>query len=271
MLYQNYTPSPALAAYIRCYWSLEAEGTGLSAERDRIFPDGCMELIFHYGDQYKKYHTTDNADLQPHSFIHGQLTGFMEIEATGNTGIFSVRFHPGGLRPFIPFGLDEITDTYISIKDCWNKEGDILEDRMLNAVSNAERINILESFLLQKLATRHSYNPVIDQCVKTIIHHHGNITVDQLATSMHIGRRHLERQFIAQVGLSPKLLARITRFQQVLNIIESNQHHNLTSVAHQGGFYDQAHFIKDFKEFTGLNPKQYFSEELVLAKYFRES
>ncbi len=267
MIYQQYLPSPALAKYIRCYWSLESTGVSTAASKDRIFPDGCMELVFHYGDLYKKYHTEDTAGVQPRSFIHGQLTSFMDIEATGRTGIFSVRFHPGGLAPFTAFSLEEVTDIYTSVRNYWGAAGEILEDNILNASTHNERIAILETFLLKKLVGMPSYHPAIEYCVHHIARHHGNVNIDQLAATCNIGRRHLERQFIAGVGLSPKLLARITRFQHVLHLISTGTYRNLTGIAHESGFYDQAHFIRDFRAFTGFNPRQYFSDNWQLARY----
>lgn len=96
----------------------------------------------------------------------------------------------------------------------------------------------------------------------------GSVNIEELSTKLNIGRRHLERQFIDAVGLNPKQYARITRFQHVLALVEQKRYHTLTTLAHNTGFYDQAHFIKDFREFTGLSPRQYFAENLPLVKFF---
>lgn len=267
MHYKTYTPHSALAKYIKCYWSLECYDVPDIAAKDRIFPDGCFELVFHIGDLFRKYNAGDSFEIQPRSFIHGQITAFMDIEATGKVEMFSVRFYPDGLKPFSAISLHEITGENIRIRDFWGQEGDVLEDQILHAATHEQRVVLWEQFLFAKLRQQPEPDRRITHCVHTIMQTEGNITVEQLATELNIGKRQLERQFIANVGVSPKLLSRIIRFQHTLQLIEQKRFNSLTMVAYAGGFYDQAHFIKDFKAFTGLNPKQYFSEELMLAKY----
>lgn len=265
MHYQTYIPHPLLSGYVKCYWCLETESS-VPLSKERVFPDGCTELIFHYGDLFKKY-TGNTAAVQPRSFIHGQIRSFIEIEASGKTGIFSVRFHPNGLRAFTPVDISETTGEHVSIHHFWGRAGRELEDKILHAATHAQRVQLIDAFLLGRLKVDPD-DRLIDHCVQTIIQSQGNVSIEELATKMYIGRRQLERRFVAGVGLSPKLLSRITRFQNVLGLIENKQFSSLTQLAYEGGFYDQAHFIKDFREFTGLNPRQYFSANLEMAKYF---
>lgn len=269
MQYKTYTPCSLLSPYIKCYWSLQNFVTTELHAKEKIFPDGCIELIFHFGDPVKKYEKDNHAYIQPRSFIHGQLKEYMEIESTGTTGIFSIRFHPNGLRPFVSFDVQEITSQNVSVKDIWKNEGDILEEKILIASNDEQRIQIIESFLLQKLKQHISTaDPAINYCVQYILQNHGNINVPVLASAVNISPRQLERRFIAAVGISMMTLARIQRFQHTLYLLEKNQYTSFTALTYELGFYDQAHFIKDFKVFTGLSPKQYLSENLSLAKNF---
>jgi len=268
MNYQTYTPIPELSRYVKSYWSLESSDTSGPVSTDKIFPDGCIELIFHYGDLFREYKPANVSELQPRSFVYGQLEKFIEIKATGKIGVLGIRFFPNGLKPFVGFDIDEITGRTLPIQDLWGNEGAILEDKILNAVSIEQRLLLVEIFLLGKLRNITKNDPIIDRCVDSILNSDGNITINDLACQLNVGRRHLERKFISNVGVSPKLLSRIIRFNNTLNLIEHKQFSSLTMVAYEGGFYDQAHFIKDFKEFTGLNPKQYFSQNLDLVKYF---
>jgi|CXWL01.1.fsa_nt_gi AraC-like DNA-binding protein len=268
MNYQTFTPTATLSRYVKSYWTLESSDENHTASSEKVFPDGCIELMFHYGDRFREYKPGHEAELQPRSFIYGQIEKFIEIEATGKIGILGIRFHPNGLRPFVKFDVNELTGQAVEIRDLWGKDGEILEDGILNACSNEKRIALFEIFLLRRLKEFSETDPVIERCVDSILRSDGNIAIDDLAYQLNIGRRHLERKFISNVGIRPKLLSRITRFRNTLNLIEHKQFTSLTMVAYEGGFYDQAHFIRDFKEFTGLNPKQYFSYDLDLAKYF---
>lgn len=268
MNYQTFIPNRHLSKYIKCYWSLENSSKHALLSKERIFPDGCLELIFHYGDLFKNYNAERTYELMPRSFIYGQFKGFIDIEATGSMGIFSIRFQPNGLKPFIDCDTNAVTGKILSVFDCWGKDGDVLEDKILNALSNKHRIVILESFLLNKLKKHHEVDAVVEHCVNLIVKNEGNINIDKLAAHLNIGRRHLERKFMSTVGISPKMFCRITRFQHTLSLIVNGQFKNFTAIAHGSGFYDQAHFIKDFGEFTGLNPSQFIAEKFPLVKYF---
>lgn len=268
MNYQTYAPAPILSKYIRCYWTLESSETTPPVSKEKIFPDGCIELVFHYGDLFEEYKTGDTSDVQPRSFIYGQIEKFIEIKATGKIGVLGIRFFPNGLKPFVRFNINEITGNAVAVQDLWGKDGEIIEDKILNAPPIEQKIFLLEAFLISKLNNTGANDIVVERCVDSILRSDGNVTIKDLAFQLNIGRRHLERKFVSSVGLSPKLLSRITRFNNTLNLLEHKQFSSLTMVAYEGGFYDQAHFIKDFKDFTGLNPKEYFSQNLGLVKYF---
>ena len=135
---------------------------------------------------------------------------------------------------------------------------------MVEAQSSLERIKIIEEFLVCHL--KHGPDQAIHYCVQAILNAGHSKTIETLSREVNLGRRQLERKFISAVGLSPKLLTRIIRFQNTLQTIERNPLTSLTGIAYSGGFFDQSHFIKDFKEFTGFNPKQYFTANLEFAK-----
>lgn len=268
MEYKTYKPNPQLAKQVKLYWSIEDMVDGFQHERERIFPDGCIELIFNYSDRWRKYDTETEFHIQEPCFIHGQLKTFFELQALGKIGVFSARMHPAGLQPFIDFDVDTFTGNTLTIAQVWGKDGEALEKRMLACSTNEERVAVLEEFLLGKRKEYKIDNAPVEHCVDAMIKSVGNIAVDELADELKISKRQLERRFTAAVGITPKLFARITRFQNMLQLIENKEFKNFTTIAYEGGFYDQAHFIKDFKDFTGLNPKQYFSENLEMVKHF---
>ena len=263
MNYRTYSPHPSLTRYIRCYWTLDGNDTS-KGSRERIFPDGCIELIFHHGDVFRKILRETDATTQPRSFLHGQLRRYMEVESTGKIGIFSVRFQPHGLRAFLNVDTHELTGKVVGLEELWGVEGLILEERMLEAASTDERIRIVESFLICKL---HSpCDGTIYFCVQAILNSAGSISIEDLSSEVNLGRRQLERNFLRAIGLSPKLLTRIIRFQNTLSKIENNSDMSLTDVAYTSGLYDQSHFIKDFKDFSGLNPLEYFKADAGLGR-----
>ncbi|MEM6864709.1 MAG: DUF6597 domain-containing transcriptional factor, partial [Bacteroidota bacterium] len=106
MDYRTYEPDSDLKAIIKCYWTLEGDESDI--QRQVIVPDGCMEMIFHFADLYKQFLVEDTFVIQPRCFLMGQLSKPLEIEPTGKTGIFSVRFHPDGFLPFVSFRMTQI-------------------------------------------------------------------------------------------------------------------------------------------------------------------
>ena len=264
MRYRTYPPSEPLSKYVKLYWTLEECGSA-PASRERIFPDGCMELIFHYGDLFRRY-TDTNSIIQPRSFLHGQLIRYMEIESTGTIGIFGVRFFPHGLRAFSNIDAHELTGNAVGIVDLWGPDGLLLQQQIIAAPFTECRIRIIETFLLGML--RQHPESAVGFCVSSIVNSCGLKSIQALSQEINLSRRHLERSFIAAVGLSPKMFARIVRFQHALIRVERDQESSLTGIAYSSGFYDQSHFIKDFKEFSGLNPRLYFKADIEFAKYF---
>lgn len=267
MEYRIYEPSADLAKHVKTYWSLDSEPEH-EPQRERIFPDGCIELIFNHGDRFKKYDNETDFHLQSLSFIHGQLKHFFELEPTGRVGIFSTRFHPAGLQPFIDFDVDTFTGKTLTVTEVWGDEGTSLATAIQKCATHEERVVVLEGFLLKKRDVLKVDNAPVEYCVDAMLASVGDVSIEKLAEELNISKRQLERRFTAAVGITPKLLARIIRFQNILQLIENKEFKSFTTVAYDGGFYDQAHFIKDFKDFTGLNPKQYFSENLEMVKHF---
>ena len=265
MQYNTYAPSKNLAAYIKYYWTLEDDNP-LPSAKERIFPDGCVELLFHYGDVFKKYVSELDVNIQPRSFLHGQIKHFMDVEPTGKIGVFSIRFMPNGLPRFVKMSVDDLTDNIVEIQDLWGNDGRILQERIMQAMTAQSRIKVTEDFLLSRMVETNTRINEIDHCVHAILFGRPK-SIDDLAEQVNLSRRQLERKFIEAVGLNPKTLTRITRFQRVLKHLEQNTNASLTEVAHANGYFDQSHFIKDFKEFTGFNPRQYFSNHLEFAKY----
>jgi len=267
MEYNIYDPKEELTRQVRYHWSLDA-GAGEPKERERIFPDGCIELIFNYGELFRKHEPDGTSSLQPRGILYGQIRSFIEVEPTGTVGLFSTRFNPAGLQPFIDVDVNNFTGRALTVAEIWGDDGIALEAAMIACADNEARKATVEAFLLKRPESVAYDNRDVEYCVDALLQSEGTVSIDKLADELEIGQRQLERKFVAAVGLSPKFLARIIRFQNTLQLIEKKKFVSFTNVAYDGGFYDQAHFIRDFKEFTGLNPKQYFSENLEMAKHF---
>ncbi|QBJ84977.1 AraC family transcriptional regulator [Chryseobacterium gleum] len=267
MNYQTFEPDQDLTAFIKCYWTLEGPKEE-TPEKQTIVPDGCMEMIFHYGDLYKQYLDNGNSIIQSRCFVIGQLTRPLKIQPTGETGIFSVRFHPEGFLPFTTIPIKEMENTAVSLEKLFGKDGQEIAQQILNANSTSERIKLIEIFLLDWLTDIKTIDRIVKSTIETIITANGQFSVDELSRLKKVNRRQLLRKFSLTIGLSPKQLSRMIRFQTTLKMLLNDQYSNLAELAYENEYYDQAHFIKEFKEFTGSTPKEFYGSHLKMSSLF---
>lgn len=267
MDHKTFEPRKDLASLVKCYWTLEAP-KGQTPQSNTIVPDGCIKMIFHYGDIYK-HHLDDqvSADL-PRCFVIGQLTKPYVVEATGITGTFFVCFHPNGFLPFATSPIKDMENTAVSLDILFANEGQRLADLVLKAKTTQERIKYAEDFLLKKLTNTDTVNQIVKSTVDTILTANGQYSVDVLSKQNNTSRRQLSRKFSSDIGLSPKQLSKIIRIQATLKMLLTENISKLTDAAYENEYYDQAHFIREFKEFTGLTPKEFYGSDLKMSLIF---
>jgi AraC-like DNA-binding protein len=267
MDHQAFKPSQDLTALVKCYWTLESPKEN-TPTKNTIVPDGCMKMIFHYGDLYKHYPEYGNSFFLPRCFVIGQLTRPYEVEPTGETGIFFVCFHPNGFSPFTTIPLKEMENTAIPLEILFGKDGIEIEKNILAAHTAKERIDLIEAFLLSRLTHGEIIDNIVKSTVETILTADGQLSVDELCRRTNSNRRQLARKFSSAIGLSPKQLSKTIRLQATLKTLLNQKNACLSDLAYDGEYYDQAHFIKDFKEFTGLTPKEFYGDHLKMSLIF---
>jgi AraC-like DNA-binding protein len=268
MNYQTIDPAIDLKAFVKCHWTLDALAQRVP-EKQRIVPDGCMELIFHYGDQYQQYDQSGQSIIQPKCFLFGQITEPLNIAPTGLTGVFATRFHPDGFIPFSKVTISELNNRAVPLKELFEElEVAEIEQLVLSAADNEERLNLVESFLRAKIKEPASIDRLAKSSVDLILELKGQVSIDELSKQLSTQRRQLERKCALAIGLSPKQFSKIVRLQATLKLLSKPGVINLTALALEGGYYDQAHFIKDFKEFTGVSPKHFYADNLKISSLF---
>ena len=265
MNYKSFQPHPILRPFVKCAWTLEGFA---GAQLERVLPDGCTELIFHYGDLFRQHKAEGPGEIQPRSSVVGQISQYIQLEATGTIGIVAMRFFPHGLASFASLPIADLSNQSVSVHDVFGREGEELTRHVLGANENRDRIRMIESFLIRKLQRRPSPDYVINDCVAKIMAEHGQIRVDSLRKNLKVSKRHFERKFNHSVGLNPKLFGRLIRFHHATRLIENGKFTSLGTLSHEAGYYDQAHFTRDFKEFAGMNPTAYFKSNHDLNDLF---
>ncbi len=260
MHYQVYQPHPHLAMLVKCYWTLEVPYDP-AVSIQRILPDGCIEMFFILGDDVKRF-TAEGFIIQPRAMVLGQITEPMFIEPTGTVHSFAVRFYPYGFANFTSLPLADLANRETPIGVLLGEEkADALTQQIIAAADTEERIGIIEAFLFQQLETQEMADKIVRSVIDVILQSKGSIPVNKILEKELSKRRQLERKFAAQVGISPKQLGKVIRLQAVLKMLLQQKEETLTAVAYENNYFDQAHFNKDFKEFTGTTPGDFFGDE----------
>ncbi len=269
MIYQTFQPSSDLESLISCYWTLEVPAES-DAQRQRIIPDGTIEMAFILGDDIKRYTSEVEFIIQPRAMVLGQTIEPFYIEPTGYVNTFAIRFYPYGFANFVTMPLKDLANKETPIELLFGeKMANELEQTILEAMNSSERIEIIENFLLDKLHEKNTINNIVKITIDALLATNGSASISAILKEDLSKRRQLERNFIKQIGVSPKQLGKVIRLQTALKMLLNKKTENLTDIAYESEYFDQAHFIKDFKEFTGINPKEFLgNENMALSTLF---
>jgi len=269
MDYQTYQPHPDLESLISCYWTLEIPADN-DAQKQRIVPDGSLEMAFILGDDIKRYTTEDEFILQPRAMVLGQTIEPFYIEPTGYVNTFAIRFYPYGFANIVAVPIKNLVNKETPLESLFEENiARELEQKIIHAKGTKERIEIIEKFLLARLNEKSMVENIVKSTVDALLSTQGNASINTILKGNLSKRRQLERKFVKQIGMSPKKLAKVIRLQAALKVLLDNETESLTEIAYKSAYYDQAHFIKDFKELTGTNPKKFINNEnLTLSALF---
>ena len=254
-------PSARLRPYVQLIWCFELDSGVELGPPERIAPDGVVELVFHYRDPITVRFAGGELAAQPRSSAVTLTRRFVEICPRGPTGFLSVRFRPWGAHHFLSFPVSELADRLVSAEDLWGSSTRELEERLAAATSIASRVALVEDFLITRLKTDHRLDA--EPLVRAVWRRGGDVRVPALCAELGLSERTLERTFATAVGMPPSSFIRLTRFLHACSRLRSGAWTSLTRLAHDCGYYDQAHFVADVKAFSGMTPS-----ELVAAPVF---
>ena len=250
MDYEEIPASPPLRPWVRCLWHLRGEAEP-AARADRVVPDGCPEIVLQRGDPFREYQASQGPERvqAPRTLLAGQLTEPLWLTPTGRVDCLGIRFEPHGLTAFLDTPLAEITNARHDLRVL---DADFA-DRLRCASTAAPPLAALQSELERRLRTRSSTPPSwIPEAVRRIDDHAGACRIGEWSVDLGVDPRRLQRGFGRAVGLTPKRLQRVLRFQKVYRRLEEAT--CAADLALECGYYDQAHMIRDFQQFAGRSP-----------------
>lgn len=254
--YREHLPPPDLAGRVECVWTLRSRGRLPAAVLNRVLPDGCTDVIFDPGGP-------SGAHSGAGSYAVGAMLRPAEVWLEGEVDLLGVRFRPGGAAAFLPLPLAEITGAVVPLDALWGARAGELEARVREA-RGAERVRVVEEALRRRAAGR-TMHPAVAAASARIARSHGSVAVEALAAETGTSRRHLERLFAEQVGLTPKAAVRVARFRRLCGLLGARPGAGWSRLALECGYHDQAHMIREFRGFAGLTPEAYRREQARVA------
>ncbi|MCG8454867.1 MAG: helix-turn-helix domain-containing protein [Holophagales bacterium] len=261
MRIQVFPPGAALAPYVQQIWTLDAPCAASAGAAERIAPDGILEAVFHYRDPFELRYAGDRAVLQPRSSVVSQTHRYLEMRPSGASGLVSVRFLPWGGFCFFGMPVSELADRVVSADELWGDACRELEDRLAEACDATQRVDLVRAFLLERLARYRK--PAIDTPVRRIWSAGGELAIGALCRELGVGQRRLQRLFKSGLGMSPKHYAVLCRFLAACRRLRRGEGRSLTQVGVDCAYYDQSHFIADFRAFLGMTPSEFVSRDDV--------
>jgi AraC-like DNA-binding protein len=266
MYYREISPEDRLKPFIKCFYIFQSDA---DAEfEDVVFPSGFTEIIFNLGQG--TWASSDGATYKvtPQIELWGQVTKPMQIKSRGKHLMLGVRFFPHSAGYFLKEDIGQFNNMVSDLSVVLGSAVKTLHARLLETNDLIRRIELIELFLLKRLSTDKKLNIRIEEIghlLHTINKNYTESSISIAASEHGITPRYLHKLVYQYTGLSPKSLNRINRFQLSLKLITQNEE-SLTSIAYECGYFDQSHFIRDFKSFTGITPSSFLENKFPVTQ-----
>lgn len=249
---------PPLDALIRCIWYWE--GVPQPHKRERLLPNGEAAIVFNLRDDEMCLYDADDLSRSVSCglvALTGARTRCFAIDTASEDRVIGIQFRPGGTFPFFRAPACELANQSLPLEDLWRHAVHEIRDQLLAAPSTDAMFSILERSLLACLVRPLELHPAICFALRRICRAPHLATISDVVEGVGLSQRRFIQLFHEQVGLTPKAFCRVRRFQRVLESVHRRRAVNWAQVALDGGYYDQAHFIHDFQNFSGLTPAGY--------------
>lgn len=255
MEFQHFLPSEILQPYVKNYWIFT---TDKDIVHQALYPTGFLEFAINISDGEVVTHLGNRSVKMPDLEVLGQLTMPSSVTATRGTTMLITRFYPYASAIFFPNQVSSFTNDSIDLYDILSAEATEFHARIMEQNSLEKKIAVLEAFLIQQLIRNkksHHKLKLIESICNDVHRNSEAFNIDKLALQYGFSARHIQRLFLDLVGITPQRFFSLQRFNKSLELVQASNT-SLTSIAFDCGYYDQAHFIKEFKSYTGLTPSQ---------------
>ncbi|NOK63742.1 MAG: helix-turn-helix domain-containing protein [Chloroflexi bacterium AL-W] len=237
----RHQPAPDLRYFVERYWHITWDLRGQPSHVQETLPHPSVNLVF-------EHHTAN---------VYGVVTGKFSRRLAGQDRVLGVKFRPGGFYPFVQSSMARLTDLSVGLGEALGFDSHTLEQAVHASAHAAAMIAQIEAFLRTRLPAQDAQVAVINQMVSRIIADRSITKVDDVAALFHLNKRWLQRVFNCYVGVSPKWVIKRYRLQEAAEQLANDTTVDWARLALDLGYFDQSHFIRDFKTIVGSTPVEY--------------
>lgn len=270
MLLKLLNPKPRLLPYIDKFWLFESSCGLPSGDSRVIVPNGRVKIIYPYINSLSTFDGRVQNDHQELDvFVVGLWTEPVVLSSKSQiTGTIGIELSPAGAYRFTRLPLSDLKGRVVSLRDIYGSRADGLTDKLANADGHQRKADLLQDFLIEVLEETLRENLIVDYTVAQIQKARGAIEIRTLEKLTGYSKRYLDLLFQDHLGISPKNLAGILRFQELYKAWAVERHMRFYGEKALELYYDHSHFAKDFKRFTGSSPREYASERNEFGRIF---
>jgi AraC-like DNA-binding protein len=254
-------PDPRLRGYVLSYCSYDERTTSFTRRRE--LPSERVVMIVNLGEPIRVLARGHSGwSVQAEGFIAGLHDTYALTETGGSQAGVQVDLTPIGAHLLFRLPMHDLSRRVVTLEDLFGHGGALLREAVAAASGWAERFAVVDDFLLALLDDARSPVPTVTRALGRLHESGGTVPVGAIAAEIGCSNRHLIARFREQVGVTPKLLARILRFERVVALVDAGTEMGWAEIAQACGYYDQAHMIRDFNQFAGSPPSEFARRRL---------
>lgn len=274
MLYKEYLPTSTFSRHVECFWELEFKPQDLKGRFELLSPDCTYDIIFSTEQfSFKSIQSAKWQKIPSGAAFMGQKTSSIHYGVSKPVKVFGIRFKPFAFWNLISIPLYKLNDNAFALEQIF--ELDSIDSKLIKAIlserETEKKIDLAEKLLFNISSNNLTVDETLRNQVNYILDRKGIIKVNEMYDEFDISKVGLRNIFINKIGLTPKKVSRIWRLNYFLHLQKHASDESFTQLGLEAGFYDQAHFIREFKSFFQCSPLHFFKHDSQLIKVSQET
>ena len=249
MNYGLYSPPEHLRGIVRYFWIYESNSSDDMPREHQAMADCCPEIIFQFNGGFAEHNNYM-------SYLRAPRSGSQVLHMGDNIGLFGIRLYPHTIGRLLGIPNSELVNGSYELSHIFGSGHSDVNEQMLEATTVEKKIVIASNFI--GALSKNSEQDSIYECIRLMMQYEGNVDLDELRAITGLSVKQFERRFKVIAGFPPKYYSRIMRFQGTKRKYASGKYKTLSELSHACDYYDQSHFIREFKEFSGMQANHFF-------------